>query len=61
MFNLIPFWSQIKMPHALDNSQGSKVISALWIPHLLPDEQKRTKIQNTKKMLKTYPKYKKGI
>lgn len=34
-------------------------INARWIPHLLTDEQKRTRVANAKKLLKMYPKYNK--
>ena len=35
--------------------------SALWVPHLLTDEQKHTRVQMTKQMLKKYPKYQKKV
>ena len=36
-------------------------ISARWIPHLLTDEQKGTRLQMAKKLLKKYPKYQKKV
>lgn len=36
-------------------------ISARWIPHLLTDEQKRTRVQMAKQLLKKYPKYDKKL
>ena len=36
-------------------------ISARWIPHLLTDEQKRTRVQMAKQLLKKYPKYQKKV
>ena len=34
-------------------------INARWIPHLLTDEQKKTRVTEAKKLLKMYPKYSK--
>lgn len=35
--------------------------SARWIPNLFTDEQKRTRVQMTKQLLKKYPKYQKKV
>ena len=36
-------------------------ISARWIPHLLSDEQKRTRMKMSKQLLKKFPEYKKKV
>ena len=36
-------------------------ISARWIPHLLTNEQKRTRVQMAKQLLKKYQKYQKKV
>ena len=34
-------------------------INARWIPHLLTDDQKRSRVEKAKSLLKKYPKYSK--
>ena len=41
----------------LKKSLCSRKISTRWIPHLLPDYQKRARVTYAKKMLKLYPNF----